>query len=176
MASDLTEHTHPVPLPNWLSALCRIFAGIGGIALLAMMMMTVVSVTMRSTLGAPISGDFELVEIGSAVAIFCFLPWCQSTGRNVLVDFFTQKASDRSTHLLDALGDLAYFLIAALLTWRLVLGGMEMREYHEQSMLLHIPVWWSFIIILPAMGLLTLTCAATMVGHVRLALAKGARA
>lgn len=169
MAEQLTEHAHPVPLPGWLSALCRLFAGIGGVVLLAMMLMTVVSVTRRSLLGAPIAGDFELVEIGSAIAIFCFLPWCQSVGGNVLVDFFTQKASPRTNHLMEAVGDLLYLLIAALLLWRLWHGGAEMRQYGEQSMVLRIPVWWSFTIIIPAMGLLVATCAATMMGHLKMA-------
>ena len=40
-----------------------------------------------------------------------------------------------------------------------------MRQYGEQSMVLRIPVWWSFIVILPAMALLVATCAATMIGH-----------
>lgn len=167
MAEALTEHAHPVPLPGWLSGLCRLFAGIGGLVLLAMMLMTVASVTRRTLLGAPIPGDFELVEIGSAIAIFCFLPWCQSTGGNVLVDFFTQNTGPRVNHMLEALGDLVYMLIAALLLWRLWHGGMEMRQYGEQSMVLAIPVWWSFLIVIPAMALLTMTCAATMIGHVR---------
>ena len=167
MNDDITEHPHPVPLPGWLSLLCRIFAAIGGITLLAMMLMTVISVTKRTIFGAPIPGDFELVEIGSAIAIFCFLPWCQSTGGNVLVDFFTQKSSPRANHLLEAIGDLLYLLIAGLLFWRMIHGGMEMRQYGEQSMVLRIPVWWSFIIILPAMALLVATCAATMIGHIR---------
>ncbi|MDP5305987.1 TRAP transporter small permease [Paracoccus spongiarum] len=169
MAEELTEHAHKVPLPGWLTALCRLFAALGGLTLLAMMLMTVVSVTRRTILGAPIPGDFELVEIGSAIAIFCFLPWCQSSGGNVLVDFFTQKASPRTNHLLEAAGDLLYLLIAALLAWRLWHGGLEMREYGEQSMVLRIPVWWSFTVILPAMALLVATCAATMAGHLRMA-------
>ena len=56
-------------------------------------------------------------------------------------------------------------LIAALLFWRMIPGGLEMRQYGEQSMVLRIPVWWSFIVILPAMALLVATCAATMIGH-----------
>ncbi|MCF3972224.1 TRAP transporter small permease [Paracoccus salsus] len=169
MVEQPTEHAHPVPLPGWLTALCRIFAGIGGMVLLAMMLMTVTSVARRSLLGAPIPGDFELVEIGTAIAIFCFLPWCQSTGGNVLVDFFTQTARPRSNHLLEALGDLIYLLIAALLLWRMVQGGMEMRQYGEQSMVLRIPVWWSFLLILPAMALLVVTTGATLAGHLRMA-------
>lgn len=169
MAETLTEHAHPVPLPSWLAALCRFFAGLGGAVLLAMMLMTVASVTLRTVVGKPIPGDFELVEIGSAIAIFCFLPWCQATGGNVLVDFFTIKAGPRTTHLLEALGDGVYLLIAALLLWRLTHGGMEMRQYGEQSMVLRIPVWWSFTVVIPAMALLTATCAATLIGHLRMA-------
>lgn len=164
---DLTEHGLPVPVPGWLAALCRFFAAIGGLVLLAMMLMTVVSVLKRSLLGAPVPGDFELVEIGSAIAIFCFLPWCQISGGNVLVDFFTSKSTARSNHLLEAVGDLIFLLIAALLTWRLFHGGTEMREYGEQTMVLRIPLWWSFPIIIPAMILLVATCAATMIGHIR---------
>lgn len=168
-AEALHEQPHPVPLPGWLVALCRWVAGIGGAVLVAMMVMTVASVLKRSLLGSPIPGDFELVEIGSAIAIFCFLPWCQVTGGNVLVDFFTARASPRLNHLLEAVGDLVYLLIGALILWRLVHGGTEFRTYGEQSMVLRIPTWWSFAVILPAMALLVVSTAATMIGHLRMA-------
>lgn len=169
MSEPLTEHPHGVTVPGWLNLLCRLFAGIGGITLLAMMMLTVLSVLQRTVLGKPIPGDFELVEMGSAIAIFCFLPWCQVSSGNVLVDFFTQKTSAATNHLLEAVGDLLYLLIAALLLWRLWYGGFEMYEYGEQSMVLRLPIWISFIVILPAMALLTATCAATCAGHLRAA-------
>lgn len=158
-------------VPHWLGWLCNLFAMLGGVTLLAMLLVTVASVTRRTLLGAPVPGDFELVEIGSAIAIFCFLPWAQASGANVVVDFFTQGAGARLTHLLEAIGDLLYLLIAALLLWRMLHGAAEMREYGEQTMVLRIPLWWSFPVILPAMALLVATCAATMAGHVRKALA-----
>lgn len=162
------EAPHAVPLPGWVAALCRIMAGIGGAILLAMMLMTVASVTKRAVLGAPIPGDFELVEIGSAIAIFCFLPWCQITGGNVLVDFFTTKAPPRVNHLLEAMGDLIYLLIGALILWRLIPGGLEFRAYDDQSMVLRIPTWWSFTVIVPAMALLVVSTFFTILGHLRL--------
>lgn len=165
-AEPLTEHAHPVPVPGWLVALCRWFATIGGIALLTMMLMTVVSVTRRTVLGAPIPGDFEMVEILSAVTVFCFLPWCQVTGGNVLVDFFTMKSGPRTNHALEALGDLVYLVIAVLLAWRLWHGAMDFHAYGEQSMVLRIPIWWSFVIIMPAMALLTATTFFTLLGHI----------
>lgn len=167
MAEELTEHAHKVPLPGWLTALCRLFAALGGLTLLAMMLMTVVSVTRRTILGAPIPGDFELVEIGSAIAIFCFLPWCQSSGGNVLVDFFTMKAGDRVNHLLEALGDLIYLLIGLLLLWRMWHGVVEFRSYGEQSMVLRMPIWISAALMLPAFATLSVTTFFTMMGHLR---------
>lgn len=168
-ADIMNEHSKAVPVPGWLAKLCGVFAGIGGITLLALMLMTVASVTLRGVIGKPIPGDYEMVELGSAIAIFCFLPWCQVNGGNVLVDFFTQKSSARTNHLLEAVGDLIYLLIAALLLWRMYHGATEMRSYAEQTMVLRIPVWLSFIAIIPAMTLLVATCAATMIGHIRMA-------
>ena len=107
--------------------------------------------------------------MGSAIAIFCFLPWCQLRGGNVLVDFFTQRTGPRANHLLEALGDLLYLLIAALLLWRMWHGAGEMRSYGEQTMVLRLPIWISFVVILPAMALLVATCAATMIGHLKMA-------
>lgn len=168
-ADPLTEHPHAVPVAGWVVGACRLFAALGGLTLLAMMLVTVASVALRGTVGRPIPGDFELIEIGSAIAIFCFLPWCQVTRGNVLVDFFTQRSGLRTNHLLEALGDLLYCLIAALLMWRLIHGGIEMRAYGEQSMVLRVPIWWSFLVIIPAMALLTLTCALTTLGHLKAA-------
>jgi hypothetical protein len=42
-----------------------------------------------------------------------------------------------------------------------------MHEYNEQTMVLRLPVWWSFFVVLPAMALLVATCAATLAGHLR---------
>ncbi|WP_134725384.1 TRAP transporter small permease [Paracoccus luteus] len=166
-ADLLTEHPLPVPVPGWLVTLCRGFAAVGGAALLAMMFMTVASVTLRTVMGAPIPGDFEMVEILSAITVFCFLPWCQVVGGNVLVDFFTMKSGPRTNHLLEAVGDLVYLAVAVLLTWRLWHGAAEFRSYGESSMVLRIPTWWSFVIIMPAMALLVVTTFYTLRGHLR---------
>lgn len=157
--------------PRILVLLCRLFAGLGGAVLLSMMLMTVTSVVLRGTLGRPIAGDFELVEVASAIIIFCFLPLCQLEGGNVMVDFFTASAGDRLRHLLEALGDLVYLALAALLLWRSWHGATEMKLYDEQTMVLRLPIWWSFVVILPAMALLVATCAATLTHHLREALA-----
>ena len=51
------------------------------LVLIALILLTVVSVVGRALFSAPIPGDFELVEIGMAVAVFAFLPYCQLRAR-----------------------------------------------------------------------------------------------
>ncbi|MGH6905736.1 MAG: TRAP transporter small permease, partial [Geminicoccaceae bacterium] len=107
-------------------------------------------------------GDFELVEVGMAVAIFAFLPYCQIVRGNVIVDLFTAKASPRTRALLDVAGNLIYTAIAALLTWRVALGGLEIRGYHETTKVLRVPVWWGYVPAVLGLAFLTVVCAYTV--------------
>lgn len=172
-APDPSAAMTPAPsdarLPRWLLTACRALAVFGGLLLMAMMLMTVASILRRSLLGAPIPGDFELVELMSAMLIPCFLPWCQAVRGNVLVDIFTLRSPARVNHALEAAGDLIYLAAATLLTWRLWYGAADFRSFGEQTMVLRLPVWGSFIVILPAMALLIMTIAFTLIGHLRAA-------
>ncbi|ROR32195.1 TRAP transporter small permease [Inmirania thermothiophila] len=146
---------------GWLAGLCRGFAIAGGVLILAAAALTVVSVGTRYVLGRPIPGDFELVEIACAVAVFAFLPWCQLQRGNVLVDVFTLRAPRRLRARLDALWSALYGALALLLAWRMALGGLDMRRYGEQTMVLGVPLWWGFIPIVASLLLLAATCLAT---------------
>jgi TRAP-type C4-dicarboxylate transport system permease small subunit len=149
------------PLGRALHLAATGVALIGGAILFALTLLTVVSVVGRAAFSAPIPGDFELVEIGMAVAIFAFLPYCQIVRGNVIVDLFTARASPRARALLDAAGDLIYTAIAALLTWRVALGGLEVRGYGETTMVLRVPVWWGYVPAVVCLAFLTLVCAYT---------------
>jgi TRAP-type C4-dicarboxylate transport system permease small subunit len=164
----MTDTGAPSPLPRGerplgpaLLGACRWTAIAGGAVLLAITLLTVASVVLREVTGRPIPGDFELVEIGCAVAVFAFLPYCQMIGGNVLVEFVTARAPVRVQAALDALAQLAYTLIAALLAWRLALGGADLKAYGETTMVLGVPVWWAFVPIVPTTVLLALACAHT---------------
>jgi TRAP-type C4-dicarboxylate transport system permease small subunit len=137
-------------------AVSRAWAVLGGAVLLAVMLMTVVSVLMRATIGSPILGDYELVELGSAIAAFAFLPYCHQAGGNVLVDVFTNRAPERVKGALSALSSLVLLAIALILVWRMALGGYDFYRYHEVTTNLEIPRWWAFPPILISLTLLAL--------------------
>ena len=161
MADRAVAGARPGPFGRALHGAATGVALLGGAILFLLTLLTVVSVVGRAVFSAPIPGDFELVEVGMAVAIFAFLPYCQIVRGNVIVDLFTTRASPGAKALLDGLVNLLYTSIAALLTWRVALGGLEIRSYGETTMVLRVPVWWGYVPAVMSLGFLTLVCAYT---------------
>jgi TRAP-type C4-dicarboxylate transport system permease small subunit len=151
----------------------RAWAVLGGIVLLGVMLMTVASVLMRAIFGLPITGDFELVEMGTAMSAFAFLPYCHQVGGNVVVDVFTARAPERIKSGLAALSSLVLLAIALVLVWRMAEGGRDFYRYHEVTTNLGIPRWWAFPPILISLALLALVSLVT--GARELAATLGAR-
>ena len=146
-----------------LYSLSRLFALFGGFVLCAMAILTTTSVIGRSFFNSPIMGDFELIAIGTGVGVFAFLPYCQITGANVFVDFFLAKAPIGVKTFFDTIGNLAYGTIIALMVWRMSLGGIDMYELDEMTLILEIPRWWTFPLALACLMLLLAVCIYTLV-------------
>jgi TRAP-type C4-dicarboxylate transport system permease small subunit len=149
--------TEPLSAPDrvdrWLTWLCDACAAIGGLILIAIATMTVVSVVGRAFFASPILGDVELVQLGSAVVVSCFLPYTQFRRANIIVDFFTTGASARTQRRMDLLGTALYTIVLALVLWRVAAGGVAMREAGEASMLMGLPLWIPYILMLPGLAL-----------------------
>jgi TRAP-type C4-dicarboxylate transport system permease small subunit len=153
------------PVGRALFVLCRLFAAIGGIAMVIMTVISVVSIAGRVLIATPVPGDYEMVQILAAVSVFAFLPYCQIRGQNVVVDFFTVNASPRVRGLLDALGSAVYLAIAVVITWRLVEGGFDKWDYGEETMVIRFPLWIGFVPAVASMALLSVVCFWTTWRH-----------
>lgn len=135
--------------------------------LCAVGLVVVVSVGGRYLFGRPIEGDYELVEMGMAVAIFLCFPYCHLTGTNLVAEFFSTGFGPRTKLALDALSDAVFALVAGVFTWRLVIGLGRKIAQHDTTMLLEIPVWIGFAIAVLAMAMLTLVCLARMADEIK---------
>lgn len=144
-----------------LRALARAFALGGGAILVALTLMSLVSVTGRALLGSPVPGDFELVQIGCGAAIAAFLPHCQLQGGHIIVDFFTVRASRRVQGRLDALGALLLAIVMGVLAWRTASGMASVRAGGEVSMIVGFPIWIGYAAIVPSLVLAALVALAT---------------
>jgi TRAP-type C4-dicarboxylate transport system permease small subunit len=140
-----------------LFLLSRGFAASGGLVLVAVSLMSVASIASRTLTGNALLGDFELVQLGSAVAVAAFLPWGQMRGSHVFVDFFTTGLRPRARARLDAIGALLLGFCAAVVAWRMLIATFEIRASGETSMLLGVPTWYAYLLMTPSFALLAAT-------------------
>lgn len=120
----------------------------GGLVLLAMIAVVVISVIGRAFIWAglkPIMGDYELVSVGMGFSIFAFLPWAHLMRGHALVSLVTDLFSDRVNAWILVVTDLMMLVAAAFIAWRLYFGMMDKFNYNETTILLGLPMGWAYL-------------------------------
>ena len=139
----------------------RAWALCGGAVLCAIVLMNVYSTVASALFGRPFPGDFEMTEVGIAVAVFAFLPYCQITGANVTADIFTAGASARTVAVLRIAASIVAFGFSALLVWRMWAGMLDQKAYGYTTAILQFPHWIAFIPVLISLALLAIASLIT---------------
>lgn len=142
------------PAGRWLLAASKYWAVIGGLVFVALVAMSIVSITGRKLFSAPVPGDVEVLQMSAAVASACFFAYCHLAGGDVKVDFFTHHLSAAKVAALDAFGSLLVGLFGALLAWRTAAGALGVKEAGETSAILDWPVWVAQALMVPGFALL----------------------
>lgn len=169
---EATKSTVP-QLERVLLRASQAFAYFGGLVLIILTFITVYSIIGRSIIKTdwlsnlsflswwrPVRGDFELIELGTAIAIASFFPYCHMVRGNVVVDFFTSKAHPRAKAAMAALSNLLFSILTILITWRMIIGSEEFftATFKQSSMILKIPTWQGMFIVTAFMFLLSIVC------------------
>jgi TRAP-type C4-dicarboxylate transport system permease small subunit len=136
-----------------LESLAKLSAILAGVLLTVVTLMTCGSLIGRNFLGATIVGDFELSGAAAGAAIALFMPWCQYQRGNIIVDFFTARATRRTIEALDRFGALLLGLAMALLAWRTSLGGVNAWKSGAGTMLIGFPEWLTYSAMVPPLAL-----------------------
>jgi TRAP-type C4-dicarboxylate transport system permease small subunit len=150
----VSDDAPPPPLRGPVAAFGGILALAGGATLLGVALLTTWSVVQRWLTSQPVPGDFELVSIGSGVAVLGFLAWGTVRRASITVDTFTTWLPRRAAGAVDAFWMLVWAATAALLAERLLQGARETFASGTTTMVLGLPTWW-------AVGLGALGFAAT---------------
>ena len=150
-----------------LERLTRAVALAGGLLLVGVMGMTVVSVLGRYLFNAPVPGDYEITELAIGIAVFAFFPYCHIANANIVVELFTGKMPARFRAALDAVHNIAFAVVAGLITWRLFVGATHKLDDGETTVFLGIPVHWAYFSSLLGAGLLTMVCALLLFRHLK---------
>lgn len=134
-------------------ALARYVAIAGGGVLIAVTVVTVVSIAGRMLLPlnpilgtdfGPIAGDYEIVQAGMLFAIFSFLPWCHLTRGNAIVAILTDRFPVRFNALAEFVWDIVMLVTAVFIAWRLWAGMLDKIEFRESTFILRLPIWMSY--------------------------------
>ena len=152
------------PAGNFLLALSRQLAIIGGLIFVGLVIMSLVSVVGRKLFSFAVPGDVEVLQMLAAVACSTFFAYCHLIQGDIRVDFFTHNMAPVKVALLDALGSFTVFLFGALLAWRTGVGAASLKEVGETSALLSWPVWIAQAMMVPGFALLAIA-GLYMCGH-----------
>jgi TRAP-type C4-dicarboxylate transport system permease small subunit len=155
------------PPANVLARIARGLAVLGGCLVVVLAFLVTLSVLLRWQGSQGINGDFELVQMGLALAVFAFLPLCQARRGNVMVDTFTLRLPAPLQAGLDAVWDLVYAGFAGFIAWRLSIGAWEAHASHTTSMVLGLPIHFAIGVCAAIAAFLAVVAVSTAVLRVR---------
>lgn len=134
----------------WIGRFASALAVLGGAVLTAVMLTAVASIIGRALsrwfgILGPIPGDFEIVSIGAGFAIFFFMAWAQYNRGHVTVDIFVSVLGERGLAVLASITNLILTIAVVVLARQLGLGLDDKRSFGETSLILQIPLWYSYV-------------------------------
>jgi len=157
------------PAGNRILALARLLAICGGLIFVGLVVMSVISIVGRKTLGFVVPGDVEVLQMLAACAAASFFPYCHLLHGDVKVDFFTHRLPQKVLWIIDGIGSLLVGLFGALLAWRTWAGAMALKDAGETSMILAWPTWIPQALMVPGFALLAVAGLYLFVHQLRMA-------
>ncbi len=139
-----------------LAVACKAAAIAGALVFVALVVMSIVSISGRKLISAPVPGDVELLQLCAAFASSSFFAWCHLNLGDVKVDFFTEHLASAKVHALDSIGSLLVGAFGALIAWRTGAGALSLWSSGETTMILSLPVWLGQALMVPGFVLLGL--------------------
>lgn len=142
------------PIGQGLFLLTKFFAIAGGLMFLALVAMSLVSIIGRKLAAAPVPGDIEMMQMGTAVGSAAMLAYCEMVRHHLRVDFFTANISAANKNRLDGFSHFLVAAVGALMAWRTTAAALSLREAGETSMMLSWPVWPAVMMLVPSFAML----------------------
>ena len=125
----------PAPV-RWGAGLVEV---LGGLALLALMGLTVSDALLRSLANRPILGAGDLIQVLLALVVAASLPLCVLAGRAIAIESLVQRLPAGLAAAVTRLAHLIAAAALAVLAWRCWINAGEAALFGETTMLRRIP-------------------------------------
>lgn len=155
-------------LDRWLIPLEDMANLIAAFAIMALMVLGVLQIVLRTVFNTPITGYIDLVELSMASMAFLGAAYCQRLGNHIRMEMLVGPLKGRSLWLVEAFGAaIALFIIGVLVYYS---WGHFMRAYTlgDTTIDAEFPVWPSKLLVPVAFSIWFCRLAIQFAGTVRL--------
>ncbi|MCU0579568.1 MAG: TRAP transporter small permease [Desulfobacterota bacterium] len=122
----------------------KILLVLGGITVLALMLMATGNVVLR-IFHLPFRGTYEIVGFLGAVVIAFALGYTQQRKDHIVVDILTEKFSKRTNRILNAINYLVTMLFFGIVSWQVLIWGFKIWREGELSETLKV-IFYPFVL------------------------------
>jgi len=122
-----------------IGAAARLLSHVAAIALLAMVLINVADVGMRSALNQPIFGTFEIVELLLAVVAFLVIPEAFLRENHITIELIDALLPPRGIDWFKVFGMGCTVAFLGLLVWAMVTPAADVVRFNEITFSLNIP-------------------------------------
>ena len=133
---------------------------IGGFFLLALTVITVVDVTLRSAFNSPIFGGQDIAQLFMIMVVCCSIAYSGRSGGQVAVELFDSFGSERGMRWIGITIKMIGVAMLGVLSWHLVISGLDAHEFGEATLTLEISFGPFFIILAVGIALYLLVLMA----------------
>jgi TRAP-type C4-dicarboxylate transport system permease small subunit len=121
----------------------KIMLILGGIAVLALMLLATSNVTLR-IFHSPFRGTYEIVGFLGAIVIAFALGYTQKRKDNIVVDILTERFPDKVNRVLNAISYFSTMVFFGIIAWQVLIWGIKLFKAGELSETLKI-VFYPFV-------------------------------
>ena len=148
----------------WMARGCTIA---GGLALIAMMLVTDWDILARQVAGRPLDGVVEMVEIAVLAVAMLGLPEAFLRDENIRVDLLDPVVGPHGVRLLRLLATVLSLAFLLLVAWNIVPPMLDVRRFGDMKPDLGVAVWPLYALILFAVCAAALSCVQGLVALLR---------
>ncbi len=127
---------HQSGTARWATGLVEL---VGGIAIFALMLLTVSDALLRSFANRPILGGNDLVQVILVLVVACAVPLCIVGGRAIAIEFLVVRLPVRLERMIGRAMSVIASVSLGYLAWRCWVNAGEAARFGETTMLLQVP-------------------------------------